>query len=320
MTVVSHTNPGPPAPPAPVAAHRRRRAARAVGRSLIAVGTLLLLFVGYQLWGTALTEQRGQRALRAQFAKSLVSAPPTLPSPSAVIAAPTTAVPRELGDAVARLEIPRIELDKLVVEGVGVEDLKKGPGHYPGTVMPGEAGNAAIAGHRTTYGAPFYRLDELVAGDLITVTTTAGLFRYEVRESMVVTPEDVWVLDPTEDGRLTLTTCHPRFSAAQRLIIVAALVSPAVAQNPVEPASLPRHASGGAVPRMGVERAGLSGTSASSLPALAWGVAAASIWLAAWAVARHRSKRWTYGLALVPFLVALFNFYANVARFLPANV
>ena len=84
--------------------------------------------------------------------------------------------------------IPKIGVDKIVVEGVGRNDLRKGPGHYPDTPMPGQPGNAAIAGHRTTYGAPFNRIDELEPGDEILVTTLQGPFTYEVTGTEIVTP------------------------------------------------------------------------------------------------------------------------------------
>ena len=102
-------------------------------------------------------------------------------------------------------------MTKAVVQGVGVEDLKKGPGHYPQTPMPGQKGNAAIAGHRTTYGHPFYDIDALKAGDDIFISTREGKFQYKVDHSMNVNPSDVAVLDPTTDNRLTLTTCTPKF-------------------------------------------------------------------------------------------------------------
>lgn len=293
-----------------------RHLVRATGKGLIALGVLLLLFVSYQLWGTGIAERGAQASLRNDFEQRLLVPPPP-PEPERAVA-PTTTPPPDLGEAVARIQIPRIDLEKFVVEGVGVEDLKKGPGHYPGTVMPGERGNAAIAGHRTTYGAPFGRLDELEAGDPIVVTTKSGEFTYEVIESKVVSPEDIWVLDPTPDGRLTLTTCHPRYSAAQRLIIVAALKTPVQASPAVKPQPVvvgPSEASG----QMGTELPGLSGNSASTRPALAWGIAAGTVWLAAWWIGR-RSRRWlVYALATPVFLVLLFGFFENVAAFLPAN-
>jgi sortase A len=104
--------------------------------------------------------------------------------------------------------------------------LKKGPGHYPNTPFPGELGNSAIAGHRTTYGEPFRQLDELVVGDSIVVTDLLGRrFTYLVTGQQIVTPKDSWVVDTVDPtiATLTLTTCHPEFSAKQRLIVFAQL-------------------------------------------------------------------------------------------------
>jgi sortase A len=112
-----------------------------------------------------------------------------------------------------------------VVEGVAPDDLKKGPGHYPGTSLPGAEGNMGIAGHRTTYARPFWALDRLEAGDRIYVDTRGGRFIYRVEWARVVDPNQVEVLDPTSAPSLTLTTCHPKFSAAQRLVVRAVQVS-----------------------------------------------------------------------------------------------
>jgi sortase A len=300
-----------------------RRVVRGTGKTLIASGVLILLFVVYQLWGTGLAHQRAQKSLRSDFASRLAAAPPaTLPG-EATSPVPSRAVPPVAEGAVALMKIPKIGLDQVVREGVGVEDLKSGPGHYPGTRMPGELGNAAIAGHRTTYGAPFNRLDELAAGDPIEVTTLGGVFRYEVVEQKIVHPDEVSVLDETEDGRLTLTTCHPKYSAAERLIVVARLTTP------VEP---PDAALVGAdAPLLPFreqtslaaeeERAGLSGKGAARGPTLAWGIVAAAVWLATWGLSRMWARRWpAYLLGAPVFLAVLFMFFENVARLLPANV
>ena len=140
---------------------------------------------------------------------------------------------RDKGSAVARIQIPAIGVDKTVVEGVRVSDLRKGPGHYPNSPMPGQAGNVAIGGHRTTYGAPFGEIDELKPGDQVIVTTVQGEFTYEVVEQgqghghFIVAPHQVEVLDQDfseNPNRLTLLSCHPKGSARQRIIVVAALV------------------------------------------------------------------------------------------------
>jgi sortase A len=292
-----------------------RRAVRAVGKSLIAAGVLILLFVAYQLWGTGLAEARAQARLTKQFNGSL-SAPSTTTTTTSAPSAPVEAdapPPPLAGEAVGILKISKLGLEKAVVEGVSASDLKKGPGHYPGTPMPGQPGNASIAGHRTTYGAPFNRLDELGPGDDILVTTREGEFRYEVSETKIVRPTEVSVLDPTADNRLTLTTCHPKYSAALRLIVVASLASTAVdaPPPPVAPPSMRR-------PPVS-QRAGLSGEGAENGPAVAWGAAAAAVWWGAWWVGR-RWRRWpAYAVGTPVFLVVLFFFFENFSRLLPAN-
>jgi sortase A len=276
---------------------------RGIGKTLIAAGVLIFLFVAYELWGTGIAEARDQSRLKNSFKKEL-QAPTTLPGPGA----PPATVPDD-GEAIALIEIPKIDVNKAVVEGVGVEDLKKGPGHYPGTPMPGQAGNSAIAGHRTTYGAPFGGLDDLNPGDPIIVTTKEGKFRYEVDRKDVVSPSEVSVLDPTPDNRLTLTTCNPKFSAAQRLIVVALLKGPVAPPPATPPPSVPA-----------VKTAGLSGASSDDGPAILWGVLAGLIWLAAWAVGQQWRKWPAYFIATPFFLVVLFIFFENVSRLLPANV
>ena len=120
---------------------------------------------------------------------------------------------------------PKIGLNDAIVEGVGEAELEQGPGHYPGTPLPGEPGNVAIAGHRTTYAHPFYNLDQLAVGDPIFIMTTQGLFRYDVSGTQIVAPTDVAVLDTTSSAAtLTLTTCNPRYSAATRMVVTADFV------------------------------------------------------------------------------------------------
>jgi sortase A len=283
-----------------------------IGRALVAGGILVLLFVAYQLWGTNLHEARAQTSLKRSFEQTLATTTTTVASPSDPTEAPP---PPPEGEAVAVIRIPDIGLEKAVVEGVGVPDLKKAPGHYPGTPMPGQPGNAAIAGHRTTYGAPFSRLDELAPGDEIQVTTLQGEFTYEVEGSRIVAPSEVSVLAPTEDDRLTLTTCHPRFSARQRLVVTATLVDepapappPPAASDPEEPTTL------------SFEEPSLSGDRAAARPTVLWGLLAALVALAVW-FASTRWKRWpAYAIGAPVFLVVLFVFYENVARLLPANI
>lgn len=194
----------------------RRRVARAAlwARNL---GALLLLFVAYQLWGTSFDQARDQSALQHAFGAAEEA--PLADGPVAPAGPPPLP-----GTAVARIEIPTLGVDQFVVEGTGVDDLRKGPGHYAGSPLPGHPGNAAIAGHRTTYGAPFNRLDELNPGDQIVTTTRQGRFLYVVDAKPVAqSPQRVKVVNEQGDDRLTLTTCNPKYSAAQRLIVVAKL-------------------------------------------------------------------------------------------------
>jgi sortase A len=235
-----------------------------LGQSLIVLGLLMFLFVGYQLWGTGIEESQAQDRLENQF-RDLVEATPVAPiessapttppstdeptsetTPEPIEPEPTiTPVVVEEGDPVAVIDIPDLGVSKYVVAGVAASDLKKGPGHYPMTPQPGHLGNVAIAGHRTTYGEPFRDLDELETGDDIVVTDVAGrTFYYRVTDAFVVQPEDSWVVATTDPSRalLTLTTCHPEFSAKQRLIVTAELDttrSPVVDDRPFRYAAEP---------------------------------------------------------------------------------
>ena len=291
-----------------------RRVIGGVGRMLIASGSLILLFVAYQLWGTGLAEARSQRKLTKQF-EQVLRAPARPPSTAPGVPAEAPAAPpAPVGEAVAMMRIPKIGLEKAIVQGVGLGELKKAPGHYPTTPMPGEPGNAAIAGHRTTYGAPFFNLDELKTGDSILVTTRVGEFRYEVTESRVVSPRETSVLQPSDDNRLTLTTCHPRFSAAQRLVVVASLKSDAV--DLPEPAAPQVQR-----PPLSLEEseADLSGRGASNGPAIFWGLLAGLVWLGTWLAARRWRKWPSYLIGTPVFLVVLFMFFENFSRLLPSN-
>jgi len=235
-----------PAPP-----HDWRWWVGGVGKTLIATGLLLFGFVAYQLWGTGIETARAQDSLGNEFEALLAAAPAptpirtdsipadstppdsapadsapvdptaenTPPAPDAIMA------PIVEGDAIARIELPRIGVDKIVLAGVDKNDLKKGPGHYPETPMPGQLGNAAIAGHRTTFGQPFFDIDKMETGDEIVVTTVAGRFVYRVTGQEIVSPSDYQVIATTDPTRatLTLTSCHPKYTARERIIVYAEL-------------------------------------------------------------------------------------------------
>ncbi|NNE75000.1 MAG: sortase [Acidimicrobiales bacterium] len=313
-----------------------------VGRFFIGTGVVLLLFAGYQLWGTGIQEARAQNSLENEFDKLLEQADAlgvdqTSPDLSNVTER-TEPPPEELeelldptgprfdpalaalyfpdgGEPLARIEIPAIGIEKIVLEGVHVEDLRQGPGHYSSTPAPGQAGNSSIAGHRTTYGQPFHNLDKLVSGDEIVVETVQGRFTYRVIPQaqqywgdgeycraldqsraqrlteglpaaaiesgllplnlpddfaigaldgityfdtseqsgdqgtptridepgqlghFIVDPGSTCVIEDYNDNRITLTACHPKYTARQRIIVQAVLVGvPADAPPVARPA------------------------------------------------------------------------------------
>jgi sortase A len=305
---------------------RLARVLGVIGRVCITAGVLILLFVAYQLWGTGIREAQAQNRLEDEFAETLdesgSSSTTTTTTDTPTSTPPTTQAalpppPPLGGDAVAQLRIPAIGVDKIVVEGVDVADLKKGPGHYPGSPLPGQPGNAAIAGHRTTYGAPFNRLDELAEGDEILVTTVQGSFRYQVREQLIVNPDQVEVLDDFGDDRLTLTACHPKYSARQRIVVVAALESPAAPASPTPPSEVDTGDDGRE--SAATLDAGLGGQRAPAWPAILLAVACALIWVIAWLLGTLWSKWPAYAVCLPFFLVVLFLFFEEFSRLLPAN-
>jgi sortase A len=201
-----------------------RRLLRGTGWTFIGMGSFVLYFLVYQLVGTNAVTSRGQDDLRNELQREWTVPAAAAPKKDD----PKKAVPRRVapGKALAVLDIPKIDLNnKVIVEGVGRDELRKGPGHVPSTVLPGQPGTFGVSGHRTTYGAPFYRLNELVKGDTITVVTREAIYTYSVTRTDIVRPTDTQVLDnvigPDDKPKatITLTTCHPRYSARQRLIV-----------------------------------------------------------------------------------------------------
>ena len=128
------------------------------------------------------------------------------------------------GAALGRLRIGEIDSTHVLVKGTGTSTLRRGPGIYDATVLPGIPGTVGIAGHRTTYGAPFRRLDRLEKGDLIVAEMPYGAFTYAVERKRIVPPSAVSVLDRVSFDRLVLTACHPLYSAAKRIVVFARLV------------------------------------------------------------------------------------------------
>jgi sortase A len=215
----------PPSPARRFGSHhpgKRRRQRLLSGFTWVRnVGIILLLFAGWQIWGTALSQHHAQAQLATEFQSHVQHS--HRPGASGLVQSSTYIPDPSPGTVLARIRIPAIGVDQYVVSGTTEQDLAQGPGHYAGTAMPGQAGNVAIAGHRTTYGAPFFELGKLVPGNSIVLTTLSGQpYTYVVSKvPYTVKPGEVSVLDDFGDNRLTLTTCNPPYSAAQRLIVVA---------------------------------------------------------------------------------------------------
>jgi sortase A len=317
-----------------------------LGRTLITAGTLILLFVAYQLWGTGIREAQAQNRLEDDFAQALEQVADEQPPEKAdggrpggggrdrdreeppeegegdgdeqqVFRRGSVPLP-EVGAPVGRIRIPAIGVDKIIVQGVSLIQLRSGPGHYPETPLPGQRGNAAIAGHRTTYGAPFHRLDELQPGAEIFVETVQGEFIYEVLDPphLIVVPTDVWVLDKNPDHKvmLTLTACHPKYSARERIVVRAKLAG---GDDPLPATPAPHQEEARQTPP--TELDDIDGEEVAMWPAVLLGLLCAAIWFTAWLVGRWW-RRWPSYVAGLPlFLVALFFFFEEFSRLLPSS-
>ncbi len=357
-----------------------------IGRILITLGLMMFAFVAYQLWGTGIQTAQAQRTLSSEFDQALASVQATVPSTT--VAATTTTSPAsettlpgaaptpttstlvdlpkarpipDLGKGVARLEIPRIAVNRIVVEGATAGDLTKGPGHFPETPLPGQLGNAAIAGHRTTHLAPFFDLEKMQQGDEIIVTTLNGRYVYHVTGSEEVAPEDYAAVIPTTDvtkATLTLVTCTPRYTAANRLIIHSELVSSksnalteaSPAEPVVDPASpevtLPNEgpvtvadtvAPTATTAPTAIATPTSEPTATAPTPAafvdgwfsdktaipqsVMWGIFLIAIATGIYWVSRLARRYWVgFLVGFAPFLVVLYFFYENVNRLLPPNL
>jgi sortase A len=358
------------------------------------VGVLMFGFVAYQLWGTGIEFRQHQNELERQFSRqqeALTDSPVTA-SPSsadedsddgATPATPsepaesepggstddspvtTTAASLwptiELGDVLAQIEIPKLSKRVFAVAGIRTEDLKQGLGHYPDTPLPGQFGNVAFAGHRTTYGAPLFSVDELVAGDEIVVTTiTNQRYVYKmVGEARIVSPRDYGVIrdaDPTK-ASLTLTSCHPRYSAKKRIVVHAELdttqsgpvqfATPFYGQTVdqsallIDPDGEPDSSVVTDPDGSGVREGPVAvqidappvyeGAEALSRgwfhdsaawPQIGvWAGALTALVLAAYLLNRRLRRYWPgIVLAAMPFLIGLYFFYQNVNRLLPPDL
>jgi sortase A len=214
-----------------------RRIIRVVSTVLIIAGGLLLLDAGLTVvWQEPVSAVYG-RINQGQLGGELeeleaAPVPPlerralqALPDPEKKMALLARSLKRKAkdGEAVARISIPRIGAHYVVVDGTQADDLRKGPGLYEQTPFPGAHGTSAIAGHRTTYGAPFRKVDQLKKGNRIIVTMPYGRFTYTVERLQIVNPDALWVINRVSYDRLVLSACHPLYSAAKRIIVFARL-------------------------------------------------------------------------------------------------
>ena len=203
---------------------------------MISMSIGVLLFVAWNMWGTNLLAARGQQRLSATFddQPTFFKVSPGEETPELV--PPDDFAPR-VGRPVFRLRIPAIGVNEIAVEGVATEQLDVGPGHYPtcrkgvdktlctpwDSAWPGEDGRVVVSGHRTTHGAVFWDLDKLKPGQKIITETKWGTFTYEIDRTRIVPESSRQIVVPGNRAEIVLTTCHPKFSAAQRLIIIAGL-------------------------------------------------------------------------------------------------
>jgi sortase A len=293
-------------------------------------------------------------------APSTAAATRPLPVLPPVQAAPYPGAPIQLGDAIGILTIPKIGVHDYVLAGVRTQDIAKGIGHFPDTPLPGQQGNAAVAGHRTTHGGVFGDLDQLVPGDEIDFTSLSGAtYTYVMTASTVVRPNQVEVLaDHPDKVMLTMSTCTPIGTAKYRLIVTAEL-KPA-GQPSVQPAtkeygnpslydngarqddstgslgpdegsslapgqSLPPTVPGAVAVQARAASAsafnqGWFSDSAAWLPVVLWGLALTALAAAAWVLSRTTRRLIGWGVALIPFVVLLYFWFENVSRLLPPNL
>ena len=208
-----------------------RRIVRFAGDVVVVSGVLLLADAGLTLaWQepvSAFMASRDQAALEERLDRALEAAPQAGAAPLNGDRLRRTAAryraTLDTGDAVARIELPTLDRRYVVVEGTDTETLRKGPAHYPDTPLPGEGGTVGVAGHRTTYLAPFRAIDQLRPEEPVILTLPYGRFTYRVERTRIVDPDALWVKQPVGYDRVILTACHPLYSAAKRIVVFAKL-------------------------------------------------------------------------------------------------
>ena len=293
----------------------------ALGRTLIGAGLLLLAFVAYQLWGTGIQQSRSQKALEKQYESRYPVRAPSSTTATTVPTTATTAVPKmpATGEVIGRIAIPRLGLNTWFVAGARLAQLEKGPGLFLGSVLPGQFGNAAVAGHRTSYGAPFGDLDKLAVGDQIVYTTPQGTFTYIVGSSEIVDAGRVDVVETKDRTRAvtTLVTCHPKWTSSKRLIVRAELASSQAPMPPTPLVTAPGTASD-------VEEAVSPGwfhDTSRIAPTVLWSLLLVAVWIAGRRLAGTGWRRVAVTVVSgAAFLSVLFMVFENLTGLLPANL
>jgi sortase A len=249
------------------------------------------------------------------------------------------------------IEVPSMGLDKTLVNGISIDNLRDGPGHFPESAIPGQLGNTAIAGHRTTFGAPFFRIDEVEPGDQIVITTLAGRFVYIATETVIVGADDYAEVVPTRDpeqATISLISCHPRYTSRDRIVvrgvldstlstpIVAATTTTVAPSTTAPPSTLPDEPAASipdtvpdtvppttspAEPGADTFASGWFNDQDAFAQVALWGTICSLIALGAWGLSRWTRRNWVGALVgIVPFVVALYFFFQNVNRLLPAGL
>lgn len=287
----------PKAVAAPSRPPRRQRVRRTVGFVCLAVAASVAAFLVFEFGISSLWTARSQRVLLTEFRTLSAQGP-----------ASTLAWQPALGQPIGILTIPRLGIQTVVVEGTSSSDTAQGPGHFAGSPLPGRPGNSVIAGRRASFGSAFANIGELQKGDTIQVSTGVGMFTYLVNGTTTIEPNDLDVVNPTPDNRLTLMTSDPKYRASGRLVVTAALVGLPAPQAVRPIAVLPQ------------DQVGLSGEPWAFAPLLLWiellvGTALAALWLA------RRSARRVAWLYATPIVMALmWASFMALNRLLPATV
>lgn len=288
-----------------------------VGKLMITVGLLILGFVAYQLWGTGIKTQQAQRDLAKEYEQLTATTVPT-----ASTTPPEPALPNELnrGDVVGRIVMPDIGVNKWIVAGATMDMLERGPGLFANTALPGQLGNSAIAGHRTSYGAPFSRIDQLDPGDDITVVTPRGSFTYAVTDTKIVPATAVEVLDTIdpEKATLTLVSCHPKWTSRERIVVFADLVDSGDVEVTAATPLITNDSSGD----LATFESGWFSDTGGIPHTIFWALLLIGLWLVATLAVRRKKTKWfiAYPITALPFIFCLYFFYVNLSRLLPPGV